>query len=157
MSWRQIGAVTRELDTDLADEILRIEDQAAAHARGLTQREAERAIAWALAGLFEVCPPALAQEICVCVLDHLAAGAPRASAHVEAARENARWWAATADAIELREHVAAGCRELVTRAELMPEGPRKALLVAIWESLPEADRRRFLGRVDPKGVFRGAA
>ena len=39
-----------------------------------------------------------------------------------------------------------------------PLAERKRLLVQAWESLPEAERRAFLSRVDPRGVFiRGAS
>ena len=157
MSWQQVGVVAREMHPELAAELLAIEDQAEAFGRDAQRRAEDREIGRALAALFEVCPAGLAQEVCVTVLDHLSADGPVAGEHVQAARENARWWAGAADTIELREHLAAACRELVARSEFMPEGPRKALLVAIWESLPEADKRRFLARVDPKGVFRGAA
>lgn len=40
----------------------------------------------------------------------------------------------------------------------IPPTDRKRLFVAIWDALSEADRRQFLSRVDPNGVFvRGAS
>lgn len=34
-----------------------------------------------------------------------------------------------------------------------PLAERKRLLVQAWESLPEAERRAFLSRVNPRGIF----
>lgn len=65
--------------------------------------------------------------------------------------EDAEWWAAVAPAGEVAAYVAAGLRRL--KVTPLHVALRKQLLVSLWHSMPEADRRAFLGRVDPTGSF----
>lgn len=76
----------------------------------------------------------------------------------ESVRGDALFWAETALELELVEYLAAGLRELGVRgtgALLLPA--RKRLLVALFMSMPDAERRTFLAKVDPRGVFTGRA
>lgn len=76
----------------------------------------------------------------------------------ESVRGDALYWAETALELELVEYLAAGLRQLAARgngAVLLPA--RKRLLVALFQSLPDAERRAFLARVDPRGLFTGRA
>lgn len=104
-------------------------------------------------------PPDVAVPLCAAVLDHYAGKMPAAENHFTNLREDCAFHASTATPHELREVVAAYCREIAERgpekmAAIIPTGPRKLLLVAIWKSLPSEDQARFLQSVDPDGTFR---
>lgn len=85
-------------------------------------------------------------------LDMAGAGSPALASFSEDLRADAAFWADIASPVELEAHVGAGLRRMGVTA-FAPEA-RKRILVLIWQSLPEADKRAFLSRVDPKGVFR---
>lgn len=116
----------------------------------------QRQQAEVLAGLVTRAPREIVVPICLAALDHLSAGMPEADTAFGDLRADARFWASVATPQELREYVAAACRQMVEdRADMtMAEGPRKVLFVALWDSLSERERKRFLSRVDPKGIFR---
>lgn len=119
----------------------------------------QRQQAEALAGMVMDAPPEIAVPICAMALDHLGAGMPEAETMFSDLRADAAFWAETASPVELREYLAAGLRELSGRGDAreMVLSARKRLLVALWAGLPEAEKRKFIARVDPKGLFRGAA
>lgn len=66
-------------------------------------------------------------------------------------RGEARFFAETCSGRELEVYLAALCER--AEARLVAAEARKRALVAIWQSLDEGDRRRFLQRVDPRGAF----
>ena len=71
-------------------------------------------------------------------------------------REDAEWWADCATPPELEAYAGAALRR-IERGNFA-ERARKRLIVALWETMPEAWRRQFVQRVDPHGRFhRGAA
>lgn len=112
-------------------------------------------MAEALAAAIARCDPRDACAIMAAALDDLSAGVPE---HVMAEgswRRDALIWADCAHEAELVAYVVAGIEALGAR----PLGlrARKRLLVALFKALPEADRRAFLARVDPRGVFTGRA
>lgn len=119
----------------------------------------QRAQAEALAGMVTTCPREIVVPICAAAIDHLGAGMPEAENMFSDLREDAAFWAETASPHELREYLAAALKSLTDQGyeATMVVAPRKRLLVALWNSLSEIDKRKFLDRVDPKGVFRGAA
>ncbi len=89
-------------------------------------------------------------------IEHLSAGLP--CPILAAVRDNALYWAETAVEIELVEYLAAALRQLGERGLMRAVLPaRKRLMVALFQSLPEEDRRAFLARVDPRGLFTGRA
>jgi hypothetical protein len=101
------------------------------------------------------CDPRDAAAICCAWLDARAAGMPELADHLAGLREQAAFWADCATPEEAEAHLLA----------LLPRvgrtgyglGARKRLFAALWDTLPEADRRGFVARVDPEGVFRAAA
>ena len=129
------------------------------HAEAFSTYVENRKLAENLAVLLTVTPREISVPFCVAVLDHLGTGMPVAESAFRELREDAGFWAATAGPHELREYLGAACREIARNGTgaNMALGARKRLLLDLWQSLPEADRRKFLARVDPKGVFRGAA
>lgn len=72
-----------------------------------------------------------------------------------ALREDAAFWADIATPRELEAYVGAGLRRMQTTH--FAAAARKRILVALWESMDDGDRRRFLAKVDPSGRFRSAA
>lgn len=84
-------------------------------------------------------------------LDHNGAGSPD-SALFGALREDAAFWADIATPKELEAYVAAGLSRIERRN--FAQVTLKRIFVSIWEVMSESDRRRFLSRVDPDGVFR---
>lgn len=129
------------------------------HARDFAVYCAQRQIAEDLAVLLSAAPREISVPICVAVLDAYAPVMPIAETAFSDLRGDAGFWAAVAGPHELREVVAAGCRVLSESGagQAMAIGPRKRLMLDLWNSMPEADKRKFLARVDPKGVFRGAS
>lgn len=98
--------------------------------------------------------PRAAGSVVSAWMDYLGAGLPM-PAH-DSLRADALYWSETALELELVEYLAAGMRALTARdfgALLL--SARKRLLVAVFQTLPDADRRAFLARVDPRGVFTG--
>lgn len=67
-------------------------------------------------------------------------------------RSDARWWAELAHPLELEAYVGEGLRR-IERTQFAPMA-RKRLFVALWETMDDADRRKFIQKVDPDGKFR---
>lgn len=95
-----------------------------------------------------------AAEIMQHAIEDMAAGPPPHTAFGDL-RADAEFWADCATPAEIEAVTAAGLRR-IDRA-LFAEAARKRILVAMWESLPDPDRRTFLRRVDPDGRFRRVA
>lgn len=130
------------------------EDRAAAAA---AQRGALRRW-WALANFLnevaEAEAPALAEVVCAW-LERAGAGMPDHDPFGEV-RADAAYWADVATPAELEAYTAAGLARIERTGFAV--GARKRLILALWQSLPERDRREFVRRVDPRGRFhRGAA
>ncbi|MFN6976558.1 MAG: hypothetical protein ACK4OP_00400, partial [Gemmobacter sp.] len=88
------------------------------------------------------------------LLDDLGAGPPDGPPlFPERCREDAAWWADTANPAEIEAYVAAGLRA-IARTDFAPRA-RMRLIAMLWDGLGPADRRRFLARVDPVGRVRG--
>ena len=100
------------------------------------------------------CHPADAAQIMAAALDDLSAGPPEVDPFGRL-REDAAFWADVAHPAELEAYFASALRRLGNRA--LGIKARKRLLVALWLSLSDPDRRAFLGRVDPEGRFTGRA
>lgn len=99
-------------------------------------------------------PREVVATVFAAALDEMSAGSPPFDPFGNI-RDEAAWWADCATPPEVEAYVAAGLR----RIERQDFGlaARKRLLVAFYTSLPEADRRAFLARVDPKGRFTARA
>lgn len=93
-----------------------------------------------------------AAAICVAFLDGRSAGMPMPDAF-GAVREQAAFWAGIADPAEIEAYVAFGLREATQGRHRFALAARKRLLASLWETLPEADRKAFVRRVDPEGRF----
>lgn len=93
--------------------------------------------------------------IMACALDDLGAGMPEYTELYESLRSDAAFWADIATQPELEAYAGAALRRL----ERKTFGPaaRKRILVEMWQTLCDDDRRAFLGAVDPNGHFRGRA
>lgn len=107
-----------------------------------------------LLGAIRLAPKDEANQVMACILEERRAGGPVHTAWGDI-REDADWWADVATPQEIEAVVAAGLRR-IDRA-LFAQAARKRLFVALWDSMPQADRRAFLRRVDPQAKFRGAA
>lgn len=92
-------------------------------------------------------------QILAAALDDLGGGAPEVSNFTSSLREDAANWADWASPPELETVVAAGLRKIGKTA--LGIKARNRLIVALWESLTDGDRRAFLQGVDPSGKFRG--
>lgn len=68
-------------------------------------------------------------------------------------REDAEWWADVASPLELEAYAGAALRR-IERATFAPSA-RKRLFLMFWETLSDADKLAFLGKVDPGGRFIG--
>ena len=97
--------------------------------------------------------PAVAVLLCKW-LEETGAGAPDHDGF-GAIRDDAAFWAGIATPRELEAYVGAGLRQMGRTH--FAAAARKRILVTLWESLGDGDRRRFLAKVDPAGRFRGAA
>ena len=129
------------------------------HAQDFAKYCVQRKQAEDLAVALMAAPREVSVPFCVSALDHLGAGIPVAESAFSDLRADAAFWAELAGPHELREYLGAALRAITESGAgaAMALAPRKRLLLDLWQSLPEADRRKFLGRVDPKGLFRGAA
>ncbi|MBA3325753.1 MAG: hypothetical protein H0T41_11005 [Rhodobacteraceae bacterium] len=107
-----------------------------------------------LAGAIAVCDPADAVVIMAAALDDLSAGQPDVDLW-SGIREQAADWAGFAHPLELEAYFAAALQRLGRTP--LGIAARKRLIVALWTALGPDDRRNFLARVDPDGVFRSAA
>lgn len=94
-------------------------------------------------------------DLCAMLVDEHGAGEPWPSLTVEHARKDARLWADAASTLELQAVLAAAIEALGARIETVAPAGRKRLLVALWGTLGDAEKRAFLSKVDPRGVFRG--
>lgn len=94
-----------------------------------------------------------ARAILSAALEDLGAGMPKPHHPFDRLREDAQFWADTASEAELAEYSSAAIKRLETAPLALRM--RKRLLAVLFQSLPEADRRAFLGRVDPRGIFQG--
>jgi hypothetical protein len=119
------------------------------------RREQNRVYAEAMIALARV-PRADRADIACIVIDLCGAGPPDpVRALYERFREEAAFWADCASLPELEAYGAAALREIEDRGGRIPAGMLKRLLVDIWARLSEQDRRQFLARVDPRGLFQG--
>lgn len=124
---------------------------------GAAQRRALRRW-WALANFLNEVPeaeaPALAEVVCAW-LERAGAGMPDHDPFGEV-RADAAYWADVATPAELEAYTAAGLARIERAGFAI--AARKRLILSLWQSLPERDRREFVRRVDPRGRFhRGAA
>ena len=92
-------------------------------------------------------------EIVVGWLDEVGAGSPRFDVFGDI-REDARFWADIAHPAELEAYTAAGLRK-IERTQFA-SGARKRLFVALWDAMAAEDKRKFLSKADPDGVFQKA-
>ena len=99
------------------------------------------------------CDQAGAVQIMAAAMDDLAGNGPEVSYARDSLRRDAAWWADTASPPELETVVAAGLKQIGKTAFGIKA--RKRLIVMLWQSLGDADRRAFLSSVDPTGKFRG--
>jgi len=90
-------------------------------------------------------------ELLAGFIEHCGAGSPRLDPFGDI-REDARFWADVASPPELEAYVAAGLRR-IERTQFA-RSACKRILVSMWEALPTDDKRAFLARADPDGVFR---
>lgn len=125
-----------------------VEQQAAVYRR--------RALVSHLAAALSVVEPddrGVVAELLVGWLEEISAGAPRwyPFSHI---RDDAEWWADMATPAEIEAFVGAGLRR-IERTQFA-QAARKRIFVALWESMNDADRRRFVQRVDPAGRFQKA-
>lgn len=105
----------------------------------------------ALGLAISICEPTDALAVMSAALEDLGAGMP--CPWSDALRENALYWADTASEAELVEYSSAALARLTGAA--LGLAHRKRLMAALWKSLPDAERRAFLARVDPRGTFQG--
>ena len=108
---------------------------------------------WANALAFALgeCHPDDAAAICAAFLETVETGGPRLGDPFGTVAGDARLWAAAAPPHELVAHTLAGL-QTIPRAHLSIK-TRKQVLVAIWRTLSDADRRTFLARCDADGQF----
>jgi hypothetical protein len=108
-----------------------------------------------LAETIAVTDPVVSVPLMCAALADLGAGVPQGQGYFSDLRSDAAFWAETASPDELVAYGAAALRACAGRPFALTT--RKALMVALWQSLPPADQRKFLAQVDPKGVFRAKA
>ena len=127
----------------------------AAEARAATGIHERRryAASLRLAAAIACAHPDDARALLSAALSDLGAGMPDPQHPLVRLREDAAFWADVASEAELAEYTAAGLRKL--EATPLALGMRKRLLAALFGSLPLADRKAFLARVDPRGHFQG--
>lgn len=92
--------------------------------------------------------------IMAAAMEDIGAGMPEFNAFWHDLREEAAFWADIATPPELEAYAGAALRR-IARVPFAPAA-RKRLFVMLWETMQEADKRAFLGAVDPDGKFRGA-
>lgn len=96
-----------------------------------------------------------AQAICAAYLEDTAAGMPSAGHWCADLRADAAFWADTATPAELEAYTAAGLRAI----ERTPFGlaATRRIVAALLARLPADDLRAIARRLDPRGIFAGAA
>jgi hypothetical protein len=137
-------------------EAVAVQEAAQAHADMQARRRVSRARDFAAAvNLLKSMHPTDAALLCCRYLDANGAGMPEVTEIRSSLRADAEWWALCAHPHELVGYGTAALRRLrgAGDAGALSEAMIKEVLVALWEGLPEADRRAFLARVDPRGRF----
>jgi hypothetical protein len=109
--------------------------------------EAARALCFAIGG----CHPDDARQILCAAIDDLSAGDPPCLDPFGNLRADAEFWADCAHPRELEAYFSSALKRLGNRA--LGITARKRLFVIVWQSLPLADRKAFLARVDAQGQF----
>lgn len=109
----------------------------------------------ALAYALGECHPEDAAAICAAYLETVETGGPLIGDPFGITVSDASLWATAAPPHELVAYTLAGLDVLRSRA--LGIGSRKRLIVALWGSLPLADRQSFLSRVDADGQFQKGA
>lgn len=105
----------------------------------------------AVMALMELSPQDAAAIACT-VLDEVRAGDPPYDALGDI-RGAAEWWADFANPAELQLYFASAAKRLENQA--LGIKSRKRMFAALWLSFSDQDRRAFLARVDPDGMFHG--
>ena len=125
------------------------------HGRKINDPALRLRMEWANALAFALseCHPDDAAAICCAFLDTIETRGPMLGDPFGITVSDARLWAAAALPHELVSYTLAGFAEL-PRAHVS-NAAVKRLFVAIWQRLPDADRRAFLARVDADGRFHG--
>lgn len=132
--------------------------EAWAHQSAQTGAEAKarRVAAKVLALAIARADPADARALMSAALVDLSPGLPDGpDIFTGRARADARYWATVATEVELAEYAAAILSEINGRALALKA--RKQVLAALFQSLPAAERKAFLARVDPLGKFQARA
>jgi len=103
-------------------------------------------IQWAEAACLALaeCRPQDVAAICAAVLESMETGGPRHDVF-GTLYSDARWWADVAPPHELVAYVIAGLARLPNRH--LSILARKRAFMALWQSLPDADRAAFLAHV----------
>ena len=106
----------------------------------------------ALCAAVAECHPEDAKVLLAAMVESFSAGMP-VPAFLDDIALEADSWAAIGRDIELETYGRAIIRQLAAG----PFGikPLKQLLVTIWDHLPQAERMRFLHRIDDAGMFTG--
>lgn len=155
-SWRSLAASAEALVAEAlarGDDADAAEIAAEARAEAGAQQLRRRGAALRLTAAIACAHPEDARALMSAALEDLGAGLPGGQHPMARLREDAAFWADIASEAELGEFAAAALRRL-DRAPLgLPL--RKRLLAALFSSLPDKDRRAFLARVDPRGIFQG--
>lgn len=154
-TWRSLAAAAERL---VAEAIAAGDPEApvlAAEARAAGEAEPmlRRAHALRLAASIGCAHPDDARAILSAALADLGAGMPESAHPFGALRADASWWADCAAEAELVEYAAAALRRL--EGSVLALSARKRLCAALFQSLGKGDRKAFLARVDPRGVFQG--
>lgn len=105
-----------------------------------------------IARLYDLSPRGVL-AVLAAALEDLGAGTPDLSSLSERMRADAAFWADCASPAEIEVYAAAALRAIPRKAFAL--AARKRLIVALWESLGDEDRRAFLSAVDPAGKFAG--
>ncbi|RWR29471.1 hypothetical protein D2T31_10850 [Sinirhodobacter populi] len=96
------------------------------------------------------CEPEDALAVCAAFLDAHSTGGPEMAPFMEATASTAQFWADIAPPHELVAYGMAALDRLRTTA--LGLNTRKRLFVALWKTLSEEDRLRFVKRIDPDGM-----
>ena len=99
---------------------------------------------WAQALCYAIseCHPDDAKQIMAAALEDLAAGDPPMRDPFGDLRQDAAFWADCAHPVELEAYFSAALKRLLNRS--LGIRARKRLLVALWCSLSDGDRRAFM-------------
>ncbi|GAB1378289.1 MAG: hypothetical protein LCH92_03420 [Proteobacteria bacterium] len=109
-----------------------------------------RAWAEALCYALGQCHARDAAVICAAFLAERETGGPALAAQDRLSVEDARWWADIAPPHELVAYGMAALDRL--RSTALAPTTRKKLFVSLWESFSDAERLRFVQRIDPEGL-----